>query len=41
METVKAMFGRHAHAVRIAWLALLLVLAACNTGDNSGGGGGY
>jgi hypothetical protein len=23
---------------RLAWLALMLVLAACNNGDNSGGG---
>ena len=31
---------RHERLARFAWLALLLVLAACNDG-NSGGDGGY
>lgn len=27
------------HAVRLAWLLLAIAIAACNPGDNGGGGG--
>ncbi len=40
MQTLTALYVRHARPVRLAWLALLIVLAACNNGDNGGGGAG-
>jgi hypothetical protein len=40
MNALASLHARHPHLVRLASLALLLVLAACNSGDNSGGGGG-
>jgi hypothetical protein len=39
MNALASLHARHPHLVRLASLALLLVLAACNSGDNSGGGG--
>ena len=40
MDRLSWMLIRHEWLARHAWLALLLVLAACNDG-NSGGDGGY
>jgi hypothetical protein len=41
METVLAFRARHPVLLRWAWLAFVLILAACKQGDSSGGGGGY
>jgi hypothetical protein len=40
MDVLRLIHARHPHAVQWAWLALILVLAACNTGGDSGGSGG-
>jgi hypothetical protein len=40
MYVLERACARHAIALRWAWLALVLLLAACNPGDNSGGDGG-
>jgi hypothetical protein len=39
METVLAYWPRLQTLPRWAWLAFVLVLAACKQGDSSGGGG--
>ena len=36
-----AIYVRHARVLRYAWLALALLLAACNQGDEGGGGPAY
>ena len=46
MNALLTLRMRHPEVFRWAWLGFLLVLAACNSGDNSsgsggGGGGGY
>jgi hypothetical protein len=43
METLNRYLIAHRGVVRIVWLGLLLILAACqNNGDGGGGdGGGY
>lgn len=38
MESVNRWLIAHRSAVRFAWLAVLLFLAACNEGDGDGGG---
>ena len=41
METLNRFLIAHRGLARIAWLGLMLVLAACqNNGDGGGGGGG-
>jgi hypothetical protein len=40
MNNLRMIQIRYPGLVRWAWLALLLVLAACNQGSNDGGGGG-
>jgi hypothetical protein len=40
MEMLAVIRARHPQLHACAMLALAVVLAACNTGDNSGGGGG-
>jgi hypothetical protein len=40
MDILRRIDARYPHLYRLAWLALILVLAACNPGDNTGGGGG-
>jgi hypothetical protein len=45
MNALLTLRVRHPEVFRWAWLGFLLLLAACNYGDNSGsssgGGGGY
>jgi hypothetical protein len=38
MDRLNRILIRHERLARLAWLALLLVLAACNDGDSGGGG---
>jgi hypothetical protein len=40
MNALLSLRVRHPEVFRWAWLAFLLLLAACNYGDNSGGSGG-
>jgi hypothetical protein len=40
MDTVNRTLARYAREIRIAWLVLGVLLAACNEG-NGGGGPGY
>jgi len=40
METLAMIRARHPQLIGSVLLVLALVLAACNPGDNSGGGGG-
>jgi len=40
METLAMIRARHPQLIGCVLLVLALVLAACNPGDNSGGGGG-
>jgi len=40
MDRLNRILIRHEQLARVVWLALLLVLVACNDG-NSGGDGGY
>jgi len=39
MDTLNTILVRYRHLVRLAWLALIVVLAACQQ-DGGGGGGG-
>jgi hypothetical protein len=39
MEALQRMCLRYPNVVRWAWVALLVVLAACNNGTDGGGGG--
>ena len=42
MKAFAHLNARHPGAIRWSWVALVLLLAACNNGSNSGGGGpGY
>ncbi len=38
MDTLNRWLVTHAHHVRLGWLVLLGVLAACNNGDSGGSG---
>jgi hypothetical protein len=40
MNNLRILQIRHASLLRWAWLALTVVLAACNQGSDGGGGGG-
>ena len=40
MDTLRTIHIRHPAVLRLAWLALLVVLAACNQGSGGDGGGG-
>ena len=40
MDNLRMLPIRYSGLVRWSWLALLLVLAACNQGSGSDGGGG-
>jgi hypothetical protein len=41
METVNRLLIGHRQHIRIGWLLLLIVLAACTNPDGGGDGGGY
>lgn len=41
MERVTNWLAVHPRIWRAAWLAALLILAACNNGSDGGGPGGY
>ena len=38
---MKKWVAGHPRLIRIAWVAALLILAACNNGTDGGGPGGY
>jgi hypothetical protein len=40
MNNLRSLHIRYPHALRWAWLACTLLLAACNNGSGSDGGGG-
>jgi hypothetical protein len=40
MDILRRIDARYPQLSRLVWLSLILVLAACNPGDNTGGGGG-
>jgi predicted small secreted protein len=41
MEHLTIWLGLHARLVRAAWVAALLILAACNNGTDGAGPDGY
>jgi hypothetical protein len=41
MDKLSWLLIRHERLARVAWLALALVLVACNDGNSGGDGGGY
>lgn len=41
MERTKVWLAVHPRFVRAAWVAALLILAACNNSTDGGGPGGY
>ena len=40
MSTLTMLYVRHTRVLRLAWLAMTVVLAACNNGNDGGGGDG-
>ncbi len=39
MTSFTALYVRHRGLIRLAWLAVAVVVAACNNGDGNGGAG--
>jgi hypothetical protein len=40
MTSMTALYVRHRGLVRLAWMAVIVFLAACNNPDGGGGGAG-